>query len=168
MGRMTDAPQKNQNSIKSEELEPNPQDLSPSDLSIFDDPHLNHDEYSGKILDEQQQILIRGIAHDINNNLMAILSACDEIESRSSNSGDLDWAFNSIRMYVKSSAVLMRDLVNSHSSEVSEVMDQSQLRSFLKSILPSLSLVAGAETNIELGRLSPRLFKFTVCFCTVF
>ena len=151
MGKMTDAPQKNQNPIKSEELEPNPQDLSPSDLSIFDDPHLNHDEYSGKILDEQQQILIRGIAHDINNNLMAILSACDEIKSRSSNSGDLDWAFNSIRMYVKSSAVLMRDLVNSHSSEVSEVMDQSQLRSFLKSILPSLSLVAGAETNIELG-----------------
>ena len=30
-------------------------------------------------------------------------------------------------------------------------MDQSQLRSFLKSILPSLSLLAGAETNIELG-----------------
>ena len=61
MVKMTDAPQKNQNPIKSEELEPNPQDLSPSDLSIFDDPHLNHDEYSGKILDEQQQILIRGL-----------------------------------------------------------------------------------------------------------
>ena len=151
MGRMTDAAQKPKNFSKPENFIQNPQDLSPSDLSIFDDPHLNHDDYSGKILDEQQQILIRGIAHDINNNLMAILSACDEIESRSSNSGDLDWAFNSIRMYVKSSAVLMRDLVNSHSSEVSEVMDQSQLRSFLKSILPSLSLVAGAETNIELG-----------------
>ena len=76
MGRMTDAPQKTQNPIKSEELISNPQDLSPSDLSIFDDPHLNHNEYSGKILDEQQQILIRSIAHDINNNLMAILS-CD-------------------------------------------------------------------------------------------
>lgn len=130
-------------------LNMSPSDMSPSDLALFGGAE--PDQLSGKILDEQQQILIRGIAHDINNNLMAILSACDEIESRSSNSGDLDWAFNSIRMYVKSSAVLMRDLVNSHSSEMSEVMDQDQLQSFLKSIMPSLTLLAGSGTSIELG-----------------
>ena len=42
------------NFSKPEDFIQNPQDLSPSDLSIFDDPHLNHDDYSGKILDEQQ------------------------------------------------------------------------------------------------------------------
>ena len=121
------------------------------DLMFDDAPEMEGISSFGTILHEQQQILIRGIAHDLNNNLMAILSACDTIENRAVNTADLDWAFNSIRMQVKSSAMLMRDLVNSHSSEVSEVMDQNQLKSFLKSILPSLALVAGEKSNIELG-----------------
>ena len=123
----------------------------PVDKISIEKDDTDAEQISGLILHEQQQILMRGIAHDINNNLMAILSACDHIENKIIAHQDLDWAFNSIRMHVKSSAVLMRDLVNSHSSDLSEVLDQDQLTSFLKSILPSLSLLAGKNTSIELG-----------------
>jgi len=135
--------------------------LEPSSLMKSDDLEINDALFNHKELDdehdlkdlhqEQQKIMIRGIAHDVNNNLMAILSACDKIENKLSVSHDMEWAFNSIRMHVKSTGLLMRDLVNADSSDTYDVLTQDQLDDFLHSILPSLYLVAGKNTRIEIG-----------------
>ena len=121
------------------------------DDALFNLQGLNHENDLDDLHQEQQKIMIRGIAHDVNNNLMAILSACDKIENKMSVPHDLEWAFNSIRMHVKSSGLLMRDLVNADSSDTYEVLTQEQLDGFLHSILPSLYLVAGKNTRIEIG-----------------
>lgn len=149
---------------KSKRRKPNIEHGSDVGKAPLDYDHLLENQFSGiknekpdyidtltHIQHEQEQTIIKGIVHDINNNLMAILSACDEIERKSTLITEMDWAFNTIRMHVKSSALLLRDLIANHSSEPFEILNQDELQAFLKSILPSLSLLAGEKTNIELG-----------------
>ena len=82
---------------------------------------------------------------------------------------EMDWAFNTIRMHVKSSALLLRDLIANHFSEPFEILNQDELQAFLKSILPSLSLLAGEKKQILNWVVSlPHPLVFIACYCTVF
>jgi signal transduction histidine kinase len=100
--------------------------------------------------DKQQEIFLRGIAHDVNNNLMAIVTGCDQLEYRSATVDPKDVS-QSIRTHVKAVSSLMRDLLSNQNMDAPMVMYQDELKSLLKGILPSLSLVAGQNTQIELG-----------------
>ncbi|MGU9962016.1 MAG: ATP-binding protein [Candidatus Puniceispirillales bacterium WSBS_2018_MAG_OTU23] len=99
----------------------------------------------------QRDVMIRGIAHDVNNNLMAIMAACDHLETRDINVIDFEVIISSIRTHIKSATTLMRDLVNNENMDKQVVMTKDELEAFLTSILPSFSLISGEKTQIELG-----------------
>jgi K+-sensing histidine kinase KdpD len=101
--------------------------------------------------EKQHEIFLRGIAHDVNNNLMAIVTACDQLQYRADAAGDPKGIAQSIRTHVKAVSSLMRDLLSNRNMDAPVMMDQHELKSFLTGILPSLSLVAGQNTQIEVG-----------------
>ncbi|NDA07810.1 MAG: sensor histidine kinase [Alphaproteobacteria bacterium] len=100
---------------------------------------------------DQREIVIRGVAHDVNNMLMAVLAACDQLEENKTLRNDPETTIETIRTNARAITGLMRDLVRSQSSDAPVIMDKVQLRSFLKGIMPSLKYVAGAKVTIELG-----------------
>ena len=98
---------------------------------------------------KQQEIFMRGIVHDVNNNLMAVMAACDHIDSeRNVKPQEMT---DVVRAHVKSISSLMRDLMANRNMDAPMRMDKDELEVFLKGILPSLSLVAGKDTRVELG-----------------
>ena len=100
---------------------------------------------------EQQDIYIRGIVHDVNNNLMVIMGACDQLENLSQPVIDISTELNLIRTHLHYASSQLRDLVNSQQMDKPMVMTQEQLNHFLNSTLASLSLIAGEKARIELG-----------------
>ncbi len=112
----------------------------------FGDPELG--------MEKQQEIFLRGIVHDANNSLMAILAACDQLEFQKRSSIDPKETALNIRTQVKSISSLMRDILANRNMDRPMKMEEADLKSFLKGILPSLSLVAGHNTKIELGDFS--------------
>jgi K+-sensing histidine kinase KdpD len=122
-------------------------------LSSIPSHHIDPDEdfdTEQEALD-QQDVMIKGIAHDVNNNLMAIMAACDQLETRHLNPVDVEIIISTIRTHISSSSTLMRNLVDNRDLETPLVMSQTELRAFFKQILPSLSLIVGEATQIELG-----------------
>ena len=107
----------------------------------FGDPDLK--------IEKQQEIFMRGIVHDVNNNLMAVMAACDHMDSQK-NVKPQEMT-DVVRAHVKSISSLMRDLMANRDMDAPMRMDQDELKVFLKGILPSLSLVAGKDTRVELG-----------------
>ena len=101
-------------------------------------------------IEKQYEIFLRGIIHDVNNNLMAITSACDQLDFRGDEVNPEEIT-STIRAHIKSVASLMRDLLDNQNMDTPVRMDEDELKSFLKGILPSLSLVAGLNTRVELG-----------------
>ena len=100
--------------------------------------------------EKQYEIFLRGIIHDVNNNLMGVISACDQLEYNGNEIDPKD-VTSSIRAHAKSITSLMRDLLDNQNMETPVKMKETELKSFLKGVLPSLSLVAGQDTRIELG-----------------
>ena len=100
---------------------------------------------------DQQDLFIRGIVHDINNNMMAILASCDQLEASKSIITDIPQHLNLIRNHVQYSSSLLRDLANSQNMDKPVNMTVEELQHFLDSILPSLHLIAGSEAMVELG-----------------
>ena len=100
---------------------------------------------------DQQDLFIRGIVHDINNNMMAILASCDQLEASKSIITDIPQHLNLIRTHVQYSSSLLRDLANSQNMDKPVIMTVDELQHFLDSILPSLHLIAGSEAMVELG-----------------
>ena len=109
------------------------------------------DEATSKLDLDQQDIFIRGIVHDINNNLMAILASCDNIETSTKVMADLPAHLTLIRNHVNYSSSLLRDMANSQNMERAVIMTMDELRHFLDTILPSLFLIAGKDSTVELG-----------------
>ncbi|XDZ66790.1 ATP-binding protein [Alphaproteobacteria bacterium LSUCC0684] len=99
---------------------------------------------------DQREIVIRGVAHDVNNMLMAVFAACDQLENRKITQINAE-AIETIRTNARAITGLMRDMVRSQSSDTPTIMDKTQLRNFLNGILPSLRYVAGPHVTIELG-----------------
>ena len=107
----------------------------------------------------QQEVMIRGIVHDVNNNLMAIMAACDQIESRHIKPIDIEIITSSIRNHISSATTLMRELLNNQNMDTPVLMNQDELATFISSLLPGLALVAGEDTVIELGAVvTPPVF----------
>ena len=100
---------------------------------------------------DQQDIFIRGIVHDVNNNLMAIIGACDQLEESPRTIADLPMQMKLIRTHLHYISAQLRDLVNSHQMDKPVVMTMDELHHFMESIMPSLGLIAGNSTRIELG-----------------
>ena len=100
---------------------------------------------------DQQDILVRGIAHDINNNLMAIMGACDQMETSSKLQGELPKILNLIRNQINHASSHLRDLVNNYHSDKPVVMTREELQNFLRNSLSSLALLAGDNSRVELG-----------------
>lgn len=112
----------------------------------FGDPDLE--------MDKQHEIFMRGIIHDVNNNLMAIMAACDQMDYHGNALTNLPDLTQSIRTNIKSISSLMRDMMSNRNMDAPLRMDKDELKSFLKGILPSLSLVAGHNTRVELGNFN--------------
>lgn len=104
-----------------------------------------------KSFKHQQDVLIKGIVHDVNNNLMGIMAACDQLETRHLNQIETESLLATIRTHIKSATGLMQDLSSNRDLEVPVIMDQAELNDFLNSILPSLRLIAGNSSRVELG-----------------
>ena len=103
---------------------------------------------------DQQQVLLRGIAHDVNNNLMAIMGACDQIERKMpAESLEASRLLTTMRTHIQSTAMLMRDLVNNRNMEKPVVMTEEALHDFLSGLLPGLPLVADRRVTVELGKV---------------
>lgn len=141
------------------------QDYSPSIERMNDTPwieDINLSKSDAKYLDNklgQQEVMIRGIVHDVNNNLMAIMAACDQIESRHIKPIDVEIITSSIRNHISSATTLMRELLNHQNMDTSVLMNQDELSAFISSLLPGLALVAGDDTVIELGAVvTPPVF----------
>lgn len=100
---------------------------------------------------DQHEIFIRGIVHDINNNLMAILASCDHLEQSQTLMTDLPQHLKLIQKHVHYSSSLLRDLTNSQNMDRPLIMTMDELHHFLESILPSLSLIMGQDAMVELG-----------------
>ena len=102
----------------------------------------------------QQQVLLRGIAHDVNNNLMAIMAACDQIERKiPAESVEANRLLTTVRTHIQSTAMLMRDLVNNRNMEKPVVMTETALYDFLSGLLSSLTLVTDSKVTVELGMI---------------
>jgi len=108
---------------------------------------------------DQREIVIRGVVHDVNNMLMAIFAACDQLEDIKTIRNDAEIAIEIIRTNARGITGLMRDMVRSQSSDAPVIMDKVQLRSFLKGIMPSLKYVAGTDVTIELGSVYTKPVK---------
>ena len=101
---------------------------------------------------DQQQVLLRGIAHDVNNNLMAIMAACDQLERKMPTASvEAGRLLTTVRTHIQSTAMLMRDLVNNRNMEKPVVMTEIALHDFLSGLLPGLPLVADRKVTVELG-----------------
>jgi len=108
---------------------------------------------------DQREIVIRGVVHDVNNMLMAVFAACDQLEDIKTIPKDAEVAIETIRTNARGITGLMRDMVRSQSSDAPMIMDKVQLRSFLKGIMPSLKYVAGPDVTIELGSVYTKPVK---------
>ena len=111
------------------------------------------DEYS-KILGTDKDILLRGLAHDVNNNLMAILAGCDQLEKPNTNPEDKRKVLETIRNHITLASRLVNDLTRNSTSEDNQViMTQYELENLLRGIIPSLSLVTSNTVTIEIGAI---------------
>lgn len=100
---------------------------------------------------DQQDIFIRGIVHDLNNHLMAILASCDNIEISSKIIVELPEHLALVRSHVHYSSSLLRDMANSQNMDRAVIMTKDELHHFLETILPSLCLIAGRNATVEIG-----------------
>jgi len=118
-------------------------------------------EGRGALVDDadQREIVIRGVAHDVNNMLMAVFAACDQLEDAKSPFADAGSSIETIRTNARAISSLMRDMIRNQSDDAPLVMDKEQLRSFLKGIMPSLKYVAGSKSTIELGSVYTKPVK---------
>lgn len=117
------------------------------------------EEYS-KILETDKDALLRGLAHDVNNNLMAILAGCDQLEKPNSKPEDTRQVLETIRNHITLASRLVNDLTRDSASEDSQViMTQYELENLLRGIIPSLSLVTSNTVTIEIGTIiTPPVF----------
>ena len=115
--------------------------------------HLPAEEYS-KILETDKDALLRGLAHDVNNNLMAILAGCDQLEKPNTNPKEKREVLETIRNHITLASRLVNDLTRDSTSEDNQViMTQYELENLLRGIIPSLSLVTSNTVTIEIGSI---------------
>lgn len=106
------------------------------------------------IMTNEQDSLLRGVVHDVNNNLMAILAGCDQLEYTIENPEDSRPLLETIRNHISMASQLVNDLTQNNNSEDTQVvMTQYELENLLKGIIPSLTLVTSNQVTIEIGSI---------------
>lgn len=106
------------------------------------------------IMTTEQDSLLRGVVHDVNNNLMAILAGCDQLEYTIENPEDSQPLLETIRNHISMASQLVNDLTQNNNSEDTQVvMTQYELENLLKGIIPSLTLVTSNQVTIEIGSI---------------
>lgn len=111
-------------------------------------------EECSKFLGTDKDILLRGLAHDVNNNLMAILAGCDQLEKSGTEPEEKQKVLETIRNHITLASRLVNDLTRDSTSEDNQViMTQFELENLLRGIIPSLSLVTSNTVTIEIGSI---------------
>ena len=92
-------------------------------------------------LEESKDQIVRAVLHDVNNNLMALMTGCDRIEFDRLEGDDLQTLLQTMRVHIKSAAEVLRTLHPGNLVDRPVVMDAKELKALLKSIIPSLQLI---------------------------
>ncbi len=101
---------------------------------------LQAEEYS-KILETDKDALLRGLAHDVNNNLMAILAGCDQLEKPNTKPEDTRQVLETIRNHITLASRLVNDLTRDSASEDSQViMTQYELENLCTALFQACPL----------------------------
>lgn len=107
-----------------------------------------------RMITSEQDTLLRGVVHDVNNNLMAILAGCDQLEHSIDSPEDSRPLLESIRNHISMASQLVNDLTRNNNNEDNQVvMTQYELENLLKGIVPSLTLVTSNKVTIEIGSI---------------
>ena len=111
------------------------------------------EEYS-KILGTDKDMRLRGLAHDVNNNLMASMAGCDQLEKSGTEQEEKQKVLETIRNHFSLASRLVNDLTRDSTSEDNQViMTQFEFENLLRGIIPSLSLVTSNTVTIEIGSI---------------
>lgn len=70
----------------------------------------------------EQDSLLRGVVHDVNNNLMAILAGCDQLEYTIENPEDARPLLETIRNHISMASQFVNDLTQNNNSEDTQVV----------------------------------------------
>lgn len=109
---------------------------------------------SDQIINNEQDTLLRGVVHDVNNNLMAILAGCDQLEQRIEKNDDSKPLLETIRNHISMASQLINDLTrDTNNKDCQIVMTQYELETLLEGIVPSLTLVTSNRVTIEIGSI---------------
>lgn len=127
--------------------------LAPHNENDNNHPSTQSDADPMNVLNAEQDSLLRGVVHDVNNNLMAILAGCDQLEYSIENPEDSRPLLETIRKHISMASELVNNLTRNNNEDSQVVMTQYELENLLKGIVPSLTLVTSNQVTIEIGSI---------------